>query len=136
MSYLLDTNIVIYHLSDVAAASSLVDGLFDAGVAISVITYVEVLDGVARSAEPRHARERFRALIGQIPVIDFRRREADELVQVRQALRQQGRQVRRRALDLQIAATALAHDLVLVTNDPDDYEHIPDLKLQPAQISL
>jgi tRNA(fMet)-specific endonuclease VapC len=136
MSNLLDTNIVIYHLSNVAAANALVDGLFDAGVAISVISYVEVLEGISRSAEPEHAHVRFQTLIVQIPVIDFGRREADELVRIRQALRQQGRQVRRRALDLQIAATTLAHNLTLVTNDPNDYADIPGLKLHPAQIIL
>jgi tRNA(fMet)-specific endonuclease VapC len=134
MSYLLDTNIVIYHLSSVEAASTLVDELFDAGVAISVVSYVEVLEGISRGSDPESAQARFRALIDRIPVIDFTRREADELVKVRQSLRQHGRQVRRRALDLQIAATALAHDLTLVTNDPDDYDHISDLKLHRAQI--
>ncbi len=135
MSSLLDTNIVIYHLNGIQSANALVEELFDAGVAISVISYVEVVDGISRSADPEQAYASFQTLIEHIPVIDFGRLEAEELIQVRQALRRHGRQVRRRALDLQIAATALAHDLTLVTNDADDYAHIPNLKLRAAQIT-
>ena len=57
MSFLLDTDIVIYHLNDVQAASDLVNELFDEGVAISIVTYVEVLDGFALSADPELAGE-------------------------------------------------------------------------------
>ena len=136
MSYLLDTDIVIYHLNDIAVASDLVDALFDDGVAISSISYVEVLDGIDRSPDPQVARDRFAAMIETMPVVDFKRREADVLIEIRQALRAHGRDVRRRALDLQIAATAVAHELTLVANNPDDYRGIDDLKLHPARIAL
>ncbi len=59
MSFLLDTDIVIYRLNEVQAASDLIDELFHDRVAIGIITYVEVLDGIDRSSNPRLARERF-----------------------------------------------------------------------------
>jgi predicted nucleic acid-binding protein len=62
--------------------------------------------------------------------------EAEVLIRIRKSLRNDDRPVRRRALDLQIAATAIAHGLALVTNDPDDYIDIPELDLLPARIDL
>jgi predicted nucleic acid-binding protein len=41
-----------------------------------------------------------------------------------------GRKARgRRAIDLLIAATALANDLPLYTRNPEDFAHLPDLRV-------
>jgi predicted nucleic acid-binding protein len=47
--------------------------------------------------------------------------------QLRLTLRQQGRPITHRALDLLIAATALQHHLTLVTRNTQDYDDIPAL---------
>lgn len=135
MAYLIDTNIVIYHLNGVTAADRLVDQLFEAGVAISVITHIEVIDGLPESADPHRATLRFNALINQIPVIPISRAEAERCARLRQQLRREGRRIRQRALDLLIAATALEHGLSLVTNNPADYSDIPGLSVQDAGIA-
>ncbi|MCL4458714.1 MAG: type II toxin-antitoxin system VapC family toxin [Chloroflexi bacterium] len=49
--------------------------------------------------------------------------------QIRGEPRRQRRQITQRAFDLLIAATALEHDLTLVTHNFDDYSDIPNLKL-------
>jgi predicted nucleic acid-binding protein len=54
---------------------------------------------------------------------------AQRCARLRRTLKNQGRRVNSRALDLIIAATALEHRLTLVTNNPKDYEDIPWLKL-------
>lgn len=135
MAYLIDTDLVIYHLNDVAAAEQLVDQLFDAGVAMSAITYAEVLEGLRLGVDPARAQHRFDAIALQVPVVAFGEAEAEHAAQIRAELRQRGRRVRSRALDLLIAATARANDLTLVTNNPADYNDIPDLRLQAASIS-
>jgi len=43
-------------------------------------------------------------------------------------LRRQGKRVNNRALDLLIAATAIEHDLTLVTRNLQDYGDIPGLE--------
>ena len=48
---------------------------------------------------------------------------------MRVQLRSQGRSVRNRALDLLIAATAIQHNLTLVSRNADDYRDIPGLTL-------
>ncbi|HUG16120.1 MAG TPA: type II toxin-antitoxin system VapC family toxin [Thermomicrobiales bacterium] len=136
MARLIDTDIVIYHLNDVQPATQLVDRLFDEGIAISAITLMEVLDGLEQARDARSAQLRFDVFAGRVPVIPFVRVEAVIAASVRRALRQQGRRVRPRALDLQIAATALTNDLTLVTNNPSDYQDIRDLRLQHAGIAV
>ena len=44
-------------------------------------------------------------------------------------MRRQGKRVGQRALDLIVAATAIEHDLVLVTRNVRDYADIPQIKL-------
>jgi predicted nucleic acid-binding protein len=46
-----------------------------------------------------------------------------------------GRKARgRRAVDLLIAATALAHDLPIYTRNPDDFAHLDDVLIVPVAI--
>lgn len=135
MSYLIDSDVIIYHLNGVAAATQLLRRLFLDDPAISVITYVEVLDGVQSGSNPQVAHVRLEALIERVPMLDFSRTDAERCAHLRSTLRGQGRRVRSRALDLLIAATALERGLTLVTNNPDDYADIQELSLHAARIS-
>jgi tRNA(fMet)-specific endonuclease VapC len=135
MEHLLDSDIVIYHLNDIPAATNLVDRLFDSGIALSSITLMEVIEGLDRASDPLSAQRGFVAFTNHVAVIPLDRQEAMMAAQVRRALRLQGRSIRPRALDLLIAATALTHDLTLVTNNPDDYQDIPGLRLLAAGIT-
>jgi len=54
---------------------------------------------------------------------------AKRCARLRETLRRQGRRINNRAMDLIIAATALEHDLTLVTRITDDYRDIPGLML-------
>lgn len=59
-------------------------------------------------------------LVELIPVLPFSSAEAERSAHIRATLRQQGKRIRPRALDLMIAATALEHHMTLVTNNPGD----------------
>lgn len=135
MSYLIDSDVIIYHLNGVPAATQLLRRLFMEDPAISAITYVEVLEGIQRGSDSEIARARLDALTARVPLLDFSRAEAERCAQLRSTLWGQGRRVRSRALDLLIAATASEHGLTLVTNNPDDYADIPELDVNAAQIS-
>ena len=128
--YLIDTDVIIYHLNGIVAAESLLQRLAHEGLSISAVTYMEAVDGLARGTEPLVARQRF-----DISVVPFDRREAHRCADLRTALRARGKRVRPRSLDIMIAATAIEHDLTLVTNNPGDYDDIPELSLQAAQIN-
>lgn len=131
MAYLLDSDVVIYYTEAQPHTIAKVRGLMSPGVAMSVITLMEVLGGIAGNPRPLLARQRVEQLARTIPLYPFREAEARRCAQMRQALQAQGRSVRARALDLMIAATALEHNLTLVTNNQADYRDLPGLQVDP-----
>lgn len=129
MAYLIDSDWIVNHLESIPAAVQLLDQLAPAGLAISMISYMEVYQGVARSPNPLVTYARLQVLIAEIPLLTISRAIAERCADLREGLRRQGRRVRPRALDLLIAATALEYDLTLVSRNRDDYQDIPGLTL-------
>jgi predicted nucleic acid-binding protein len=127
VAYLLDSNLVIPYLADDPATVSLVERLAFDGIAISIITYMEVYQGTLRSPDPERARDQFESFITVVPTLPFSAAVARRCASLREELKGRGRRVRDRALDLMIAATALEYDLQLVTRNLADYEDIPHL---------
>jgi predicted nucleic acid-binding protein len=129
MQYLIDTDWVIDHLSDVEAAIQLLEKLSEDGIAISIITYMEVYQGLDRSPNREDALAKLHIFLEGVPVVPFSLAVARRCARLREQLKQQGKRVNSRAFDLIIAATALEHNLTLVTRNLDDYHDIPDLTL-------
>lgn len=129
MPSLLDSDWLIDALAQVPEALALVDRLAEGGIALSVITYMEVYQGVLRSPTPERAQQDLDDFLHEIPVLSLTPSIARRCAGIRETLRGQGRSVRMRALDLLIAATALEHRLTLVTRNLGDYKDIPDLHL-------
>lgn len=132
MPYLLDTDLIIDHLDEVPAATELIQRLSSDGVAISILTYMEVWQGILRSPEPNAAREKLEALLSALPVLPFSEAVARRTAQLREDLKRAGRNPRQRAIDLMIAGTALEHGLTVVTRNVDDYRDIPGLSVRPV----
>lgn len=129
MSYLIDTDVVIDHLENVPAAIDLIERLSPNGIAISVICYMEVYQGLLRSQDRAGIDEGFLAFLIEAPIIPFSTAVARRCATIREHLRVQGKRVRPRALDLMNAATAIEHNLTLVTRNVNDYGDIPDLRM-------
>ena len=68
-------------------------------------------------------------LLQTVPVLPLNRTVAKRTALVRAELRRKGRSVRQRAFDIVIAATALTHNLTLVTRNAADYRAIDALNL-------
>jgi len=66
-------------------------------------------------------------LLPDLNVLDFDSNCAKKFGQVRGHLLQQGIEVSR--MDLMIASVALVHNLIVVTHNTADYQHIPGLRL-------
>ena len=133
MPYLIDSDVVIDHLAENPAATSLLETLAPQGIAVSIITYMETYQGVLRSPYPATARNKFQAFLETVPVLPFSLSTAEQCATLREALRQAGKRVKARALDLMTAAIALEYELTLVTRNVEDYDDIPDLKLYKAR---
>jgi predicted nucleic acid-binding protein len=131
MPYLIDTDWAIDYLTGIPEALALLDRLTEEGIAISVITYMEIYQGVLRTPDPFRTEEGVAAFLEGVPVAPLSLAVARRCARLRESLRREGRQVQARALDLLVAATALEHDLILVTRNRDDYQDIPGLKLSP-----
>jgi predicted nucleic acid-binding protein len=129
MPYLVDSNLVIDHLADVPEASQLLERLAADGIVISIVTYMEAFQGVARSAHPEEAHDKFQAFTKSVIILPFSFAVAERCARLRETLRSQNKRVNSRALDLIIAATALEYGLTLVTKNIEDFKDIPDLTL-------
>jgi tRNA(fMet)-specific endonuclease VapC len=128
MRYLIDSDWFIDYLDEVPEAVTLVQSLASDGFAISIITYIEVCQGVFQRGSVA-AEQQLAALLQIIPIVPVSIPVAERCGRTRARMQGQGRRIRARALDLIIAATALEHDLTLVTRNTDDYRDVPGIKI-------
>lgn len=129
MRYLIDSNWVIDNLLSVQEAVDLLDQLAGDGFAVSIFTYMEAYQGTLRTQATEELRAAFDRFFDTVPVLLFTPAVARRCALLRQHLKQAGKRVNSRATDLFIAATALEHNLALVTNNTADYDDIPGLLL-------
>jgi predicted nucleic acid-binding protein len=129
MRYLVDSDWVIDYLEGDPDALQLLLKLADEGIAVSIITYMEVYQGVARHRMRQEAEEKLSRFLEGVPVLPISLGVARRCAELRETLRAQQKQFNRRALDLLIAATAIEHGLALVTRNVADYRDISDLLL-------
>jgi len=128
MSYLLDTNICSAHLK---RPGGLTHRMIQHSGRLYTSTVVlgELLAWAYRRNNPAPLLQQIEAeLLSDILVLDYDRACAERFGQIRGALLQQGISVN--TADLMIAAVALTHDLVLVTNNTKDFRNIPGLTQQ------
>lgn len=127
MNYLVDSDWVIDRLAGRAVAVQLLAALRSDGLAISAITFGEVFEGIDGSGDPVTAAGVFRQFLIGVPVLPLDESIARLFFRVRRALRRSGTPLD--DMDLQIAATALHHDLTLVTRNRRHFDRVPGLRL-------
>jgi predicted nucleic acid-binding protein len=96
-------------------------------LSISVVTYGEILEGIYYGSAPEEHERDFRTLLQGVDRVPLSDSIFERFARLRGQLRQRGRLIG--DLDLLIAATALEHDLVLVTRNRRHFDRIPDLRL-------
>lgn len=93
-------------------------------VAISAVTVAELHYGVTAADDPitqMHRRQRVQAALDLFEVLPFDVMTAEYYGALATLVRQHGRNPGPRRLDLQIAATAARHELLLVTRNGGDF---------------
>jgi len=123
MSYLVDSDWVADWLKGRQVAIDLLTALAPDGLAITIITLGEIYEGIYYGQNrQRHKRgfRQFRRLVKVLPI-------TERFAVIRGELRQRGRIIG--DPDLLIGATALEHDLTLVTRNRRHFQEIPGLKL-------
>jgi predicted nucleic acid-binding protein len=126
MLTLIDTSVAIpLRDRDPAAIQRFVQ--FDEMPYISIVTQVELEGGVyAKPALAEARRKGMDSLLAAIVVLPF---DAAAVQAYREIVAAIGHS-RRKTVDRMIAATALAHDLTLVTMNGRDFRDIPGLRLE------
>jgi predicted nucleic acid-binding protein len=127
---LLDTSVVV----DLATVDR--DQLPDR-ISISAITMAELAAGPHATTEPAERarrQDRLQRAENTFDPLPFDADAARAYGRIYASVTAAGRKARgRRAVDLLIAATALAHDLALYTRNPDDFAHLEDVRVIPVE---
>lgn len=128
MKYLLDTNQIIDFLNNKQSVVELLSVKAAEGLAISTISVAEYLQGVFRSKNPKHALYLFSKFIEEgkveILVVDFQ--IAETYAKLQAQFEQKGNRIP--LFDLLIAASAITHQLTLISDDKV-FTRIKDLQL-------
>jgi tRNA(fMet)-specific endonuclease VapC len=131
MSYLVDSDWVILALKGRPEAKTLLGGLASAGLAISLVTYGEVYEGIYYGTDSKKNEQVFLNFLRDIDTLPLTETIMKRFAQLRGHLRATGLPVG--DLDLLIAATALTHSLTLVTGNVRHFYRVPDLSIYQAQ---
>jgi predicted nucleic acid-binding protein len=96
------------------------------GLAVSIIAVGEVYEGAHSSLDPQAELARYRRYFAGFTTLGLSEPVMVTFSAVRASLRRQGLLIP--DLDLLIAATAITHDLTLLTRNARHFQRIPDLK--------
>lgn len=131
MAFLIDTCIFIAEERKQKNLHDFLQKKTDETLAISVITAAELLHGVHRAKNPETKNKRqvfVEQILQSVPVLDFGLITARIYAQIWAELAHRGKIIS--AHDLQIAATAMHHNLTLITFNTKDFLPVPGLKMQ------
>jgi tRNA(fMet)-specific endonuclease VapC len=127
MSYLVDTDWVAEFLKGRADAVKFLNSLAPEGLAISLITYGEIYEGIYYGADVARHEKGFRAFLRDIDVLPLNRPIMRLFAQIRGQLRAQGNLIA--DPDILIAVTAIHHEFILVTQNTRHFQRVPGLSL-------
>lgn len=132
MTYLLDTNAAIALLKENPMILKHVRRVGSASLILCSPVEAELWYGVAKSAWQDLNRARLLTLLEWIPSLPFAGQAARSFGEIRAFLASQGTPIG--PYDLQIAAIAVAHNLIVVTHNTREFERVPGLKLEDWQL--
>lgn len=128
MLYLIDTDWVIHCLHGVRRVMDRVVQLRPDGIAISVISLAELYDGVFGGTDPAGKEQELLDFLARgIASVELDAATATLFARERSRLRRAGSPIG--DLDLLIAATALRHNLTLLSNNRRHFQRINGLNL-------
>lgn len=88
--YLIDSDIVIYHLNGRPQVQAFLLGLLNSPVFLSAVTYMEVEEGIALSSNVAVAAHRWQQVQGATMLVPFDQAEAHRAAGIRRQIKAQG----------------------------------------------
>ena len=129
LKYLLDTNICIYIANE---KPEQVRHHFEktafGEVAMSMITYGELLYGAHKSHSHQKAVQKLKEIVALIPALPLPNEAAEHYGKIRNVLEKKGKIIG--GNDLWIASHALSLGVTLITNNEKEFKRISELKIE------
>src|SRR5437016_1904972 len=129
MKYLVDSDYVADYLGARPSAIQLLSSFAKDDLAISLITYGEIYEGIHFGRDPRKTTDVFQRFLRSVTILPLTQAIMQQFARIRGELRRKGKIIG--DFDILIAATAIQHKITLVTRNIKDYQRIPDLKMYP-----
>jgi tRNA(fMet)-specific endonuclease VapC len=128
MSYLIDTDIAIYSLKGYPVVVERFQSHRDSPKSLSVVSYGELIFGAYKSKNVEKNLGVAHRVAELFPIINVSRAIMETFGQMKASLEKKGQSLD--DMDLLIAATALTHNLVLVTNNEKHFNRVKDLEIE------
>ena len=126
--YLIDTDWVVHWLHGVERVKTRVDQLRPEGIGISIISIAELYDGVVGATDPERSERALQDFLSQgIALVELDVAACRLFARERSRLRRAGTPIG--DFDLMIGATALRHNLTLLTNNRRHFQRINGLTI-------
>jgi len=127
MKYLVDSDYVADYLGAHSHAIQLLSSFAKDDLSISLITYGEIYEGIYFGRDPQKTTDVFQRFLRSVVILPPTQLVMRHFARIRGELRRTGKIIG--DFDILIAATAIQHNLTLVTRNVKDYQRIPNLKL-------
>lgn len=126
--YALDSNTIIHLFRGKGAVAERLAGCSPSQIAIPSVVVYEVERGVLRSQNSARRHQQLQSLLAVCQVLPFHQQAASQAARIQVHLESLGLPIG--PFDTLIAATALAHGAILVTNNTSEFERVPGLQLE------
>ena len=131
MTYLIDTDWVIDHLNHIERVTRRLEELAPAGLALSLISLAELYEGVYYSRDPAESEAALQRFLNpELTMLGMDEEICKIFGKERGRLRAAGLMIG--DCDLLIGATALRHNLTLITNNRRHFERMEGLRMESA----
>ena len=128
LKYLLDTNMVTYTIKNRPAHVRDAFVRCEGQMAISSVTWGELIYGVERSSQPEKNLADIEAMAARLEILPLNEQAANHFGQIRAELYRVGQPIG--PYDMMIAGHARALGLVLITNNAKELERVPGLRIE------
>ncbi|MBE0689142.1 MAG: tRNA(fMet)-specific endonuclease VapC [Anaerolineae bacterium] len=128
IKYMLDTGTCIYTIKHRPTALREAFRRHHGQLCISTVTFMELIKGVEKSANPAANMEVIEGFVARLDVLDFDRNAAAHSGQVIASLKLGDLKIG--AYDSQIAGHARSQGLIVVTNNIREFSRVPGLQIE------
>jgi tRNA(fMet)-specific endonuclease VapC len=128
LSFLIDTDWVIDRFNALARVTRRLKELEPRGLGLSVISAAELWEGVYFSRDPKRSQVMLEEFLSGVVILGLDEEICKRLGQLRGSLRKRGQIIG--DFDLLIAASALRHQLTLLTNNRKHFDGIVGLQIE------